>query len=72
MNPYNLMNLQTETNFYRGKTKTGVNQESGSEAWKAYLRRQTNTINRGDKLQLAQGIKFGMFRNFEISKNIGA
>jgi aldehyde dehydrogenase (NAD+) len=53
------MNLQTETNFYRGKTKTGVNQESGSEAWKAYLRRKKSTINWGDELAMAQGIKFG-------------
>jgi aldehyde dehydrogenase (NAD+) len=33
--------------------------ESGSDAWKAYLRRQTNTINWSTELPLAQGIKFG-------------
>ena len=32
--------------------------ESGSDAWKVYMRRQTNTINYGDDLPLAQGIKF--------------
>ena len=53
------MNLQTETNFYRGKTKTGVNRESGSDGWKVYLRRQTNTINGSDELPLARGINFG-------------
>ena len=32
---------------------------AGSDAWKAYMRRQTNTINSGTELPLAQGIKFG-------------
>jgi len=41
------------------KTNTGGGRESGSDAWKVYLRRQTNTINWGDELPLAQGIKFG-------------
>jgi hypothetical protein len=41
------------------KTNTGGGRESGSDAGNAYLRRQTNTINWGDELPLAQGIKFG-------------
>jgi aldehyde dehydrogenase (NAD+) len=40
-------------------TNTSSGRESGSDAWKAYMRRQTNTINWGDELPLAQGIKFG-------------
>ena len=36
----------------------GGGRESGSDAWKAYMRRQTNTINYGTDLPLAQGIKF--------------
>lgn len=38
--------------------ETGGGRESGSDAWKAYMRRQTNTINYGSDLPLAQGIKF--------------
>jgi hypothetical protein len=41
------------------KTSIEGGRESGSNAWKAYMRRQTNTINWGDELPLAQGIKFG-------------
>ena len=41
------------------KTNTGGGRESGSDARKAYMRRQTNTINQGDELPLSQGIKFG-------------
>lgn len=41
------------------KTNTGGGRESGSDAWKAYLRRQTNTINWVDELPVAQGIKSG-------------
>ncbi len=37
----------------------GLRRESGSDAWKAYMRRQTNTINWSGELPLAQGIKFG-------------
>ena len=43
---------------FGGEKDTGGGRESGSDAWKAYMRRQTNTINYGDTLPLAQGIKF--------------
>ena len=43
---------------FGGEKETGGGRESGSDAWKAYMRRQTNTINYGRKLPLAQGIKF--------------
>ena len=43
---------------FGGEKETGGGRESGSDAWKAYMRRQTNTINWGDALPLAQGIKF--------------
>ena len=43
---------------FGGEKDTGGGRESGSDAWKAYMRRQTNTINYTDKLPLAQGIKF--------------
>jgi len=43
---------------FGGEKETGGGRESGSDAWKLYMRRQTNTINYGDKLPLAQGIKF--------------
>jgi aldehyde dehydrogenase (NAD+) len=39
---------------------TGGGRESGSDAWKAYMRRATNTINYSDALPLAQGISFGL------------
>ncbi len=42
-----------------GEKETGGGRESGSDAWKAYMRRQTNTINWSHYLPLAQGIKFG-------------
>jgi aldehyde dehydrogenase (NAD+) len=44
---------------FGGEKDTGGGRESGSDAWKAYMRRQTNTINYGTDLPLAQGIKFG-------------
>jgi aldehyde dehydrogenase (NAD+) len=44
---------------FGGEKETGGGRESGSDAWKAYMRRQTNTINWSDELPLAQGIKFG-------------
>jgi aldehyde dehydrogenase (NAD+) len=44
---------------FGGEKETGGGRESGSDAWKAYMRRQTNTINFGSELPLAQGIKFG-------------
>mgnify|MGYP000533687867 CR=1 FL=1 len=43
---------------FGGEKETGGGRESGSDAWKAYMRRQTNTINFGSELPLAQGIKF--------------
>jgi aldehyde dehydrogenase (NAD+) len=43
---------------FGGEKETGGGRESGSDAWKMYMRRQTNTINYGTKLPLAQGIKF--------------
>ena len=43
---------------FGGEKETGGGRESGSDSWKAYMRRQTNTINYGTKLPLAQGIKF--------------
>ncbi len=42
------------------KKKTGGGRESGSDSWKAYMRRQTNTINYSDEVPLAQGIKFDL------------
>jgi aldehyde dehydrogenase (NAD+) len=44
---------------FGGEKETGGGRESGSDAWKAYMRRQTNTINFSRDLPLAQGIKFG-------------
>lgn len=44
---------------FGGEKETGGGRESGSDAWKAYMRRQTNTINFSTDLPLAQGIKFG-------------
>lgn len=43
---------------FGGEKETGGGRESGSDSWKAYMRRQTNTINYGSDLPLAQGIKF--------------
>ena len=43
---------------FGGEKETGGGRESGSDSWKAYMRRQTNTINYSDDLPLAQGIKF--------------
>ena len=43
---------------FGGEKETGGGRESGSDAWKTYMRRQTNTINYGGELPLAQGIKF--------------
>ncbi len=45
---------------FGGEKETGGGRESGSDAWKAYMRRQTNTINWSDKLPLAQGIRFDL------------
>jgi aldehyde dehydrogenase (NAD+) len=46
---------------FGGEKETGGGRESGSDSWKAYMRRQTNTINYGDEMPLAQGITFGEF-----------
>ena len=43
---------------FGGEKDTGGGREAGSDAWKAYMRRQTNTINYSTELPLAQGIKF--------------
>lgn len=45
---------------FGGEKETGGGRESGSDAWKKYMRRQTNTINYGTDLPLAQGIKFDL------------
>lgn len=45
---------------FGGEKETGGGRESGSDAWKAYMRRQTNTINYGKTLPLAQGITFDL------------
>jgi len=44
---------------FGGEKETGGGREAGSDSWKAYMRRQTNTVNWGAELPLAQGIKFG-------------
>jgi aldehyde dehydrogenase (NAD+) len=43
---------------FGGEKETGGGRESGSDSWRAYMRRSTNTINYGNDLPLAQGIKF--------------
>jgi aldehyde dehydrogenase (NAD+) len=45
---------------FGGEKETGGGRESGSDAWKVYMRRQTNTVNYSDELPLAQGIKFDL------------
>jgi aldehyde dehydrogenase (NAD+) len=45
---------------FGGEKDTGGGRESGSDSWKAYMRRQTNTINWGSELPLAQGIQFNL------------
>ena len=44
---------------FGGEKETGGGREAGSDAWKAYMRRQTNTVNWSTELPLAQGLKFG-------------
>ncbi len=44
---------------FGGEKETGGGRESGSDAWKAYMRRATNTVNYSDALPLAQGVEFG-------------
>jgi L-aminoadipate-semialdehyde dehydrogenase len=43
---------------FGGEKETGGGRESGSDSWKLYMRRATNTINYGHDLPLAQGVKF--------------
>jgi aldehyde dehydrogenase (NAD+) len=43
---------------FGGEKETGGGRESGSDAWRGYMRRQTNTINYSSQLPLAQGVKF--------------
>ncbi len=43
---------------FGGEKETGGGREAGSDAWKMYMRRQTNTINWGKNLPLAQGVEF--------------
>jgi aldehyde dehydrogenase (NAD+) len=45
---------------FGGEKETGGGRESGSDAWKVYMRRQTNTINYSSELALAQGINFDL------------
>ena len=45
---------------FGGEKETGGGRESGSDAWRAYMRRQTATVNFTDELPLAQGIEFGI------------
>jgi aldehyde dehydrogenase (NAD+) len=45
---------------FGGEKETGGGRESGSDSWKIYMRRQTNTLNYSDSLPLAQGIKFDL------------
>ena len=44
---------------FGGEKQTGGGRESGSDAWKAYMRRATNTVNYSSELPLAQGVQFG-------------
>ena len=44
---------------FGGEKETGGGRESGSDAWKAYMRRTTNTVNYSADLPLAQGVQFG-------------
>jgi aldehyde dehydrogenase (NAD+) len=45
---------------FGGEKETGGGREAGSDAWKAYMRRQTCTVNYGSTLPLAQGVEFGL------------
>ena len=45
---------------FGGEKDTGGGREAGSDAWKAYMRRQTCTVNYGAELPLAQGVKFDL------------
>lgn len=45
---------------FGGEKETGGGRESGSDSWKAYMRRQTQTVNYSDELPLAQGVRFDL------------
>ena len=53
---------------FGGEKETGGGREAGSDAWKAYMRRQTNTINWSQELPLAQGIRFGLSKSRRVRK----
>jgi aldehyde dehydrogenase (NAD+) len=61
-----LANVNTSTSgaeiggAFGGEKETGGGRESGSDAWKAYMRRQTNVVNGSGRIQLAQGVSFDM------------
>ena len=55
---------------FGGEKDTGGGRESGSDAWKAYMRRQTNTINYGSELPLAQGISSTLKVNCKLYARI--
>ena len=61
-NTKNVINIGTSGaeigGAFGGEKETGGGRESGSDAWKNYMRRQTSTISYSDKLTLAQGISF--------------
>jgi aldehyde dehydrogenase (NAD+) len=48
------------TRAFGGQKQTGNGRESGSDAWKAYMRRVTNTVNYSRELPLAQGVRFDL------------
>ena len=57
-----VMNVSAEKvgGAFGGEKDTGGGRESGSDSWKIYMRRQTNTLNFSGELPLAQGIKFDL------------
>ena len=57
---YNPFSVNTIGGAFGGEKETGGGRESGSDAWKVYMRRQTNTINYSNELALAQGINFDL------------
>lgn len=52
---------------FGGEKETGGGRESGSDSWKGYMRRQTQTINYGVNVPLAQGVEFDVRRNSDLS-----
>jgi aldehyde dehydrogenase (NAD+) len=53
------VNIGTSGAEIGGEKETGGGRESGSDSWKAYMRRATNTVNYSSELPLAQGVNFG-------------